>query len=161
ALFITGTGLSREPSFGATVLAAELARAAGGTVYLDLDLRLDQWADRRAYGIVLRRVLSLVDVVVGTEAEVKAAAFLETDASIEPARVSSPRVTGDLACAIEMLLEAGTRALVVKRGPLGADVHLEGGNTVSAEPFKVDVLNVLGAGDGFSAGLIHARLKGW
>src|SRR5947199_539153 len=41
ALFITGTGLSREPSRSATVLAAHRARAAGATVYLDVDFRPD------------------------------------------------------------------------------------------------------------------------
>src|ERR671930_332621 len=42
ALLITGTGLSREPSRSATLFAAERARAAGATVFLDVDFRPDQ-----------------------------------------------------------------------------------------------------------------------
>ncbi|MEX2536442.1 MAG: PfkB family carbohydrate kinase, partial [Trueperaceae bacterium] len=48
ALEISGTGLSREPSRSATFLAAERARGAGTTVYMDLDFRADQWHDPRA-----------------------------------------------------------------------------------------------------------------
>ena len=62
---------------------------------------------------------------------------------------------GDLDGAIANLLEHGLEALVVKRGAGGAEVHLRGGEVVAAEPFSVDVLNVLGAGDAFAAGLIY------
>src|SRR5947209_432485 len=39
ALLISGTGLSKEPSRSSTLFAAELARGAGKTVFLDLDFR--------------------------------------------------------------------------------------------------------------------------
>src|ERR687883_528540 len=74
ALLISGTGLSKEPSRSATLFAAELARAAGTTVFLDVDFRADQWPDPRAFGVVTRLALSLVDIAIGTADEVKAAA---------------------------------------------------------------------------------------
>src|SRR5438874_8975794 len=65
-LLISGTGLSREPSRSATILAAERARASGTKVVLDLDFRPDQWHDARAFGATIRSVLRLIDVVLGT-----------------------------------------------------------------------------------------------
>ena len=37
-----------------------------------MDFRADQWHDPRAFGVVLRSVLPLVDLVIGTEDELKA-----------------------------------------------------------------------------------------
>ena len=62
----SGTGLSREPSRSATLFAAEQAKAAGATVVLDLDFRPDQWHDARAFGVIVRAALPLVDIVLGT-----------------------------------------------------------------------------------------------
>ena len=50
---------------------------------------------------------------------------------------------------------------VVKRGVEGCSIHRAGEARVDAAPFRVDVLNVLGAGDAFASGLVHGLLKGW
>ena len=68
-----GTNLSKEPSRSATMFAAELARANGAKVILDVDFRPDQWHDVRAFGVQIRAVLALVDIVIGTEDEINAA----------------------------------------------------------------------------------------
>src|SRR5690606_21038389 len=73
-LFVTGTGLSREPSQTATLYAQERARAAGAAVVLDLDYRPDQWPDVRTFGAAVRTAAGRADLVVGTEEEVRAAA---------------------------------------------------------------------------------------
>ena len=73
ALLITGTGLSRQPSRDATLFAAEQARTHGTRVVLDLDWRSELWPDPRTFGLAIRSILPLVDVVVGTQDEVKAA----------------------------------------------------------------------------------------
>jgi len=140
---ITGTGLSREPSRSATLRAAEEARASGGTVLLDLDLRPTLWHDPRAYGVVIRSALFLVDVVVGTEEEVAAAAGAE------------------LPAAARRLLRLGPEAVVIKQGAGGSTVYLPRGDPVWAAPFPVDVVNVLGAGDAFASGFIYGYLRGW
>ena len=158
-LFITGTGLSRDPSRTATLAAAELAHAAGALVYLDLDFRADQWADPRAFGVIVRQLLPSVDVAMGTEEEIKAAAGF-SDITITHSQITAPVIAGDLARASARLLEGGLATLVTKRGARGAIVTT-GGGTVEAEPFPVEVLNVLGAGDVFASGLIYGRLRGW
>ena len=162
ALFISGTGLSKEPSRSATMYAAEKARRQGATVYLDIDFRADQWHDPRAFGVVIRSVLPWVDVTIGSEEEIKASAV--TDASqvvVEHSQISDPRIQGDLSTAIAKLLEASQGALVLKRGQRGSAVYLPDGEVVEAEPFAVQVLNILGAGDAYAGGLIAARSRGF
>jgi 5-dehydro-2-deoxygluconokinase len=160
ALFISGTGLSKEPSRSATMYAAELAKAAGVPVYLDLDFRPDQWHDPRAFGVVVRSALPLVDVAMGSEQEVKVAAG-ETRITVTHSQVSNYQVAGDTDAAIKAMLDAGLGTLVAKHGPEGATVHIQGGEVVHADPFPVEILNVLGAGDAFASGLLYGRLQGW
>lgn len=162
ALFVSGTGLSKEPSRSATFLAAELSKAAGNTVMLDIDFRADQWHDTRAFGVVVRSLLPKVDIVIGTQDEVKAAALTDTSqVSIEHSQVSDPNVKGDLDAAIQTILRGGPKALVMKRGIEGANVYLSTGEVIHALPYPVEVLNILGAGDAFASGFIYGYLKGW
>jgi len=162
ALLISGTGLSREPSRSATVFAAEEARAAGVEVLLDVDFRADQWHDPRAFGVVVRSTLPLVDVVVGTEEELKALAMrAESSVSITGSQISAPEVRGSIDDALALVLTAGPGAVALKRGARGSSVHLKGGEVVHAGPFPVEVCNVLGAGDAFAAGFAYGHLHGW
>lgn len=160
ALLLSGTGLSGEPSRTATYHAAESARAAGCKVVLDVDFRADQWPDARTFGVNVRRILDLVDVAIGTEEELIAAAADDARVAVHGAQVSSPSVTGDLDSAIRRFLEFGLDAVVVKRGASGATVHTPDGAVHSAEPFEVEVENVLGAGDAFASGFLYAWLAG-
>jgi 5-dehydro-2-deoxygluconokinase len=161
-LVITGTGLSQDPSRSATMLAAELAREAGRTVVLDVDFRANQWHDPRAFGVAVRAVLPLVDVVIGTEEELKAAVPSgDLELTIRDSQISSPEVGGDLQASIAAVLARGVRALVVKEGERGAAVHTPDGAVHRAEPFPVDVCNVLGAGDAFASGFIYGMLQDW
>lgn len=162
AFEFAGTNLNREPERSATIYAAEQAKRAAAAVYLDLDFRADQWHDLRAYGVAVRSVLPLVDVAIGTEEEIKAAALAKPGAvEIVGSQITAPSVQGELDEAIEVLLSGALEALVVKRGEHGARVHLAGGEVVEAAGFPVEVLNVLGAGDAFASGLIYGRLQGW
>ena len=70
-----GTNLSKEPSRSATMFAAELAKRVGTEVVLDIDFRPDQWHDPRAFGVAVRSILPLVDIVIGTEDELNAALY--------------------------------------------------------------------------------------
>ena len=161
-LLISGTGLSREPSRSATIFAAERARASGTKVVLDLDFRPDQWHDARAFGVTIRSVLRLTDVVLGTADEVKAGALREdVSVTVEHSQVSGAQVSGDVLKAVGVILTAGPEALVLKRGGDGTTVYLEGGKTVEAATFPVEVYNVLGAGDAFASGFLYGYLKGW
>ena len=163
ALLVTGSGLSREPSRAATRFAAETARAHGGKVVLDLDLRAELWPDPRAYSAEVRSLLPLVDVVLGTVEEVEAA--LGAEAVRRPGGGAAAATPGQPGVAlrdgIAELPGAGPEALVVKRGALSTLVFARGGESVEAATFPVEVLNVLGAGDAFAGGFLYGYLKGW
>jgi len=160
ALLISGTGLSAEPSRSATIYAAELAHRAGATVFLDLDFRPGLWQDLRVFAVTVRRLGGLVDVVIGTEDEVKAAAGFSRF-EIRHSQQTHAEVEGDLDEAIRRLLRIGLPALVVKHGSEGAAVHLQDAAPEMLPGFPVEVLNLLGAGDAFASGLIYGRLMGW
>jgi 5-dehydro-2-deoxygluconokinase len=165
-LLFSGTGLSKEPSRSATLFAAELARAAGGTVALDIDFRPDQWHDLRAFGVTVRSALPLVDIVIGTEDEINAALLRDTAAlRLTHSQVSDTRVAGDVEGAIRTLLGYGPRVLLQKRGAEGSRVHLrhDGGQLeqLDAPGYPVQVANILGAGDAFAAGALYGYVKGW
>ncbi len=147
ALVITGTGLTREPGRSATVFAAEKAKAAGATVFLDIDYRPDLWGGAPEFANAVRPALRLADTAIGTQDEVMAAAA--------GALREGPEA------AARAILELGPGALVLKLGAAGATVYLAGGEAIDAAPFPVEVCNVLGAGDAFASGLLYGYLKGW
>ncbi|MEW6158437.1 MAG: 5-dehydro-2-deoxygluconokinase [Verrucomicrobiota bacterium] len=158
----SGTGLSREPSRSAHFFAAEQARAAGATVVLDLDFRPNQWHDPRAFGVVTRAVLPLVDIVLGTEDECNAVLLADpAQVQVAHSQISGARVAGDVTCAVETMQRRGPKVIVVKRGPAGATVFETGQAARDVPGFPVEVYNVLGAGDAFAAGFIYGLVKGW
>lgn len=157
-----GTNLSKEPSRSATVFAAEQARHNGAKVVFDLDFRPNQWHDVRAFGVVVRSVLPLVDVVIGTEDEVNASTIRDlAQMKLTHSQISDTKVTGDTEGAIAGMLALGPEAVVEKVGSKGARVHLKGGEVIDAPGFPVEIYNVLGAGDAFGAGFVYGMVHGW
>jgi 5-dehydro-2-deoxygluconokinase len=140
--WMTGTGLSAEPS-RATTLAALGARRGHGTTVFDLDWRPTFWADAGAASAVYREALGLVSVAVGNRAEVAVA--VGQDEPREQAR---------------KLLALGPELAVVKLGPEGV-LGVTRDETVVVPPIAVDVVNGLGAGDAFGGALCHGLLEGW
>ncbi|GAA1008147.1 5-dehydro-2-deoxygluconokinase [Streptomyces thermogriseus] len=141
--WITGTGLSEEPSRSAT-LAALMARDKAGITVFDLDWRPMFWRDpdhaRPYYAEALRHVT----VAVGNVDECEIATGVR-----EPE-----------ACA-EALLEAGVELAVVKQGPKGVLAVHRDGTRAEVPPVPVEVVNGLGAGDAFGGSLCHGLLAGW
>ncbi|MFF1413935.1 5-dehydro-2-deoxygluconokinase [Streptomyces sp. NPDC058289] len=146
--WMTGTGLSAEPSRTATLAALEARGRSPFTVF-DLDWRPMLWPSgdgdaAEGPGEWYRRALSLATVAVGN-AEECAIATGET----EPY------------AAARALLGAGVELAVVKRGPAGVLAVHRDGTAVEAAPVPVTVVNGLGAGDAFGGALCHGLLAGW
>lgn len=138
----TVTGLSEEPSRGAHH-AAWAARGRAPLTVLDLDYRPMFWASEADARHEVSRALEQVTVAVGNREECEIAVG-ESD----PYR------------AADALLERGVQLAVVKRGPLGVLAKTAEGS-VEVGPHAVDVVNGLGAGDGFGGALCHGLLAGW
>jgi 5-dehydro-2-deoxygluconokinase len=161
-LQVAGTNLTAEPSRSATVFAMQLARRAGTKVVFDLDFRPNRWHDSRAYGATIRSALALVDVAIGTRDELNAAVRLDpVPVDVPDSHESDTPVDGDIDWAVEELLRAGPSVVVQKRGALGACVHCDDGSVYEVPGFDAEILNIMGAGDAFAAGLLYGYVKGW
>ncbi|MFE1459299.1 5-dehydro-2-deoxygluconokinase [Streptomyces sp. NPDC058735] len=141
--WITGTGLSEEPSRSATLAALEGRGKAGATVF-DLDWRPMFWRDADQARSHYRAALRHATVAVGNLDECEVATG-----------VREPQ-----ACA-EALLEAGVELAVVKQGPRGVLAVHRDGSRAEVPPVPVEVVNGLGAGDAFGGSLCHGLLAGW
>ncbi|MGW1958016.1 5-dehydro-2-deoxygluconokinase [Streptomyces sp. NPDC001920] len=141
--WITGTGLSEEPSRSAT-LAALKARDKAATTVFDLDWRPMFWRDPQEARPYYAEALRHSTVAVGNLDECEIATG-----------VREPR-----ACA-EALLAAGVELAVVKQGPKGVLAVHRDGTEAEVPPVPVEVANGLGAGDAFGGSLVHGLLAGW
>ena len=156
ALLISGTHLSQPPTFEACLKAMQAARAAGTRVVLDIDYRPVLWGltapglgERRfvaspQVSAQLQRVLSLCDLIVGTEEEIHIAGGSD-----------------DSRVALAAIRQHSPALIVMKRGPTGCVAYaadIDGG--VAGPGFAVEVFNVLGAGDAFMAGLLRGWVRG-
>ena len=138
----TVTGLSRDPSRTAHHIAWE-ARDRAPLTILDLDYRPMFWTDPKLATFEVQRALQHVTVAVGNREECEIAVG-ETD----PHR------------AADALLERGVELAIVKQGPRGVLAKTRE-ETVEVAPYFVDVVNGLGAGDGFGGALCYGLLQDW
>jgi 5-dehydro-2-deoxygluconokinase len=161
-LQFAGTNLSKEPSRSATMFAAEYARQVGTEVVFDVDFRPDQWHDPRAFGVVVRSIMPLVDIVIGTEDELNASMLTDpAQMELTHSQISDTKVRGDVDKAIATILGLGPKAVVEKVGEKGARIHLAGGEVIDAPGYPVEIYNILGAGDAFGAGFLFGYINGW
>jgi fructokinase len=129
-----------EPSRSATLYAVDAARAAGGWVSYDPNLRLPLWPDADAARKGLLLGLSKAHIVKLSNDE-------------------SEFLTGlsDLKAACQALWHEDLKLMVVTRGRAGC-VYFTPKFTGMVESFTVEAVDATGAGDGFVAGLLQGLL---
>ncbi|MFC1234152.1 5-dehydro-2-deoxygluconokinase [Vibrio sp. F74] len=159
-LAITGTHLSNPKTREAVLTALKYARRNGVKTALDIDYRPVLWGltslgdgetrfvESAKVTEELQEVLGLFDVIVGTEEE-----FHISGGSTDTIE------------ALKNVRKISDAEFVCKRGPLGCSVFtgdipedLDDGITIKG--VRVEVLNVLGAGDAFMSGLLRGYLSG-
>ena len=157
SLVITGTHFSTPEMDAVCRKAIDFAKKNGTKVALDIDFRPVLWGltgkgegENRfvsddSVTKHLQSILPLCDLIVGTEEEIHIAGG----------------TTDTIEC-LKTIRKISDADLVVKRGALGASVFtgeipesLDDG--ITGKGVRVEVLNVLGAGDAFMSGL----LRGW
>ena len=157
SLLITGTHLSTKSVFNASKKALQYARNNSTLTCLDIDYRPVLWgltgkgegeerfvADE-VVTLNLQSVLPEFNLIVGTEEEIHIAGG-----------------STDTIQALRNIRSISDATLVVKRGPLGAcviegEIPLSLDDAINEKGVRVEVLNVLGAGDAFISGF----LRGW
>jgi len=161
ALAITGTHLSTPGTRRAALTALGHAKRHGLVRVLDIDFRPVLWGlTSRGAGdnryvpdaqvtAQLQAVLPEFDLLIGTEEE-----FLIAGG-----------VPNDLLACLHAVRAISSATLVVKRGAMGCSVieeaipaHIDDAPLFAGE--RVEVLNVLGAGDAFLSGLMASLLQG-
>lgn len=138
----TVTGLSEQPSRSAHEAAFQ-ARGRKQFTVLDLDYRPMFWPSPDVARATIQDALAHVTVAVGNREECEVAV-----GETEPTR------------AADALLDRGVEIAIVKQGPKGVLAKTRE-TSVQVPPFAVDVVNGLGAGDGFGGALCHGLLAGW
>ncbi|MHB1112175.1 MAG: bifunctional 5-dehydro-2-deoxygluconokinase/5-dehydro-2-deoxyphosphogluconate aldolase [Acidovorax defluvii] len=161
SLVITGTHLSTPTVLAASRRALEIAQRHGLVRVLDIDYRPVLWGlaakgdgETRYVGSDtvsrhLQAQLGSFELIIGTEEE----------------WLIAGGVSDDLMASLRCVRGHTQAVLVVKRGPLGCSViegdvpaALDDALTVLGE--RIEVLNVLGAGDAFASGLLSGLLRG-
>jgi 5-dehydro-2-deoxygluconokinase len=160
ALLITGTHFSTEHVGRISRIALEHARRNDVRTVLDIDYRPVLWGlTSRGDGETryvrsdnvtahIQAILPLFDLVIGT---------------IEEFNIAGGSI--DIMASLRAVRAATKATLVVKRGPLGCAV-IDGAipqsldDAFNGEGVEVEVLNVLGAGDAFSAGFLSGWVRG-
>ncbi|GGX65100.1 bifunctional 5-dehydro-2-deoxygluconokinase/5-dehydro-2-deoxyphosphogluconate aldolase [Saccharospirillum salsuginis] len=160
ALLITGTHFSTAQTFETSRTAMRYAREAGTRVILDIDYRPVLWGltgpgegenrfvSSDSVTAHLQSILPDCDLIVGTEEEMHIAGGSEDT-------VTALRAIRALTDAT-LVLKLGAQGCTVLNGPIpdsesSFDVHTG---------VRVEVLNVLGAGDAFLSGFLRGWLRG-
>ena len=149
------TGITAALSPGATAAVGEslrAARAAGVRTSFDLNYRAKLWPPDEA-ARVLNALLPLCDVLIAGEADAELLFGITGGDFAE--------VAAGLADRFGVPVVAGTRreAPVVWRNRFAA-VAWMGGDIYESAWHEVEVVDRLGAGDAYAAGLIHGLLDG-
>jgi 5-dehydro-2-deoxygluconokinase len=160
ALLLSGTALSRGSCRDATLYAAAIGKHAETSVFIDLDVRPDQWANPRAYGLNVRTIFPAADVIIGTEEEFYAALA----PAPEPVMLKQPvdeTMRAELDTLLTSLIAAQPNTtLIVKQGAKGVGIF-DDGHVYDVAGFPIEIVNTVGAGDAFASGLIFGYLQGW
>ncbi|MFA6068183.1 MAG: 5-dehydro-2-deoxygluconokinase [Janthinobacterium sp.] len=160
ALLITGTHFSTAAMHAVSTQALKLASANNVRTVLDIDYRPVLWglsgkADGETRfvsneGVTrhLQAILPQFDLIVGTEEE-----FMIAGGG------------ADIMASLRAVRAVSGATLVVKRGPLGCAVieaAIPAGldEAFNYQGVRVEVLNVLGAGDAFLSGFLKGWLRG-
>ena len=146
-LHMSGGCLVQEPSRTAMHKALDLARDKGAKSSLDLNLRLGLESGRMppAYSDTVWKAIHKADVVLGSADE--ELFHLVPD---EP----------DMKAATARLASQANCIAIMRENTVGAHVSEFGAPAVTIPPFRVPVLDTIGAGDAFDAGFIQAGLEG-
>jgi len=160
ALVITGTHFSTEHTHRISTLALDRARRHGVRTVLDIDYRPVLWGLTRpgagAQRFVasdrvtahLQEILPRFDLVVGTADE-----FHIAGGEADP--VAALRRVRELTPAV-LVEKLGPDGCAIVEGPVPARLE----DAIVVPGFPVKVMNVLGAGDAFLAGLLRGWLNG-
>lgn len=145
-IHITGISLAISPSFRNTIYTLiDKAHKYGIPISFDPNLRLDMWENQAEMKAIINDVAFKSDYFLPGLSEAKMLTGLSTEKEISDFYLDSKK----------------TKAVIIKKGEQGASYYTESEHK-SVPGFQVDeIVDTVGAGDGFAAGFISAILKGY
>lgn len=149
----TGITPALSPSAAETTREALIAaKAAGATTSIDLNYRVKLWTPEEA-GKTMRELMQHTDVLVTTEEDVERVFGLKADSYEKVAEL----------LAKEFPLKAV--AITIRENPFvwrnsWTAMVWQDGKVFRTRTYEVEIVDRLGAGDSFAAGMIHGMLEG-
>lgn len=151
----------------ATLAAVRAARAVGATVSVDLNYRAKLWDWTAAPGDVMAGIVAEADVLIGNEEDAeKVFGIHAPGSSVAEGRVDSAGYASVAAQLASRFPRVRTVAFT-QRGSISASENTWSGVLWTPDAFHVarsyriaPIVDRVGAGDAFAAGLIHALLTG-
>lgn len=143
-MHVTGiTSALSDSAADALQFMIKRAKHIGATISVDPNFRPTLWADKNSARALLGALVEQSDIVLLSEDDAQLLAN-----STEPERV------------VRAMTAGRARTVVFKRGERGA-IAWSGGQRVQVDAYPVSrVVDPVGAGDGFNAGFLAARLNG-
>jgi 2-dehydro-3-deoxygluconokinase len=165
---VTGITPAISASAAEVALAAlRAARAAGSRISIDLNYRAKLWRYGRSAPEVMRELVGLADVAVGNEEDCQLALGIEAATDVHAGQLDTTAYERLTARVIDEFPSLSTVALTLRESR-GADVNgwsacLRDGQGFRTGPsFEIlDIVDRVGSGDAFAAGLIHGLAHGW
>ena len=137
ALYCGGISLACDPCSEAyeTLLEREYKRRV---IMLDPNVRTTFIEDTDRYRARIMKIMSLADIVKVSDEDLE---WIINDPSSSEQKAKS-------------ILEIGAGLVILTRGSLGATAYVKGGMTVHVPADKANVMDTVGAGDTFNAGVL-------
>ena len=143
-LHVTGSPAALSDSCRETSIAMmKAAKAHGGQVSFDTNLRPALWPSEEAMRETINYLASLADIVLPGFGEGKILTGFDTPEAIA-----------------DFYLKQGAKAVVIKLGTKGSFVKTEAEAFYAPAYVVEQVVDTVGAGDGFAVGTISGRLEG-
>lgn len=157
----SGNAFSRGDCAQAARWLVEEGRRLGMVSFLDLDMRPAEWSDHLDYGQKMRWVIPRVEVVIGTYEELWGALATDPGPSLSHGSLGPSRRRWVEETVSELVTgEGGPSTVVLKRGADPTWVFAADGTVQKVGGYRAEIVNTVGAGDSFAAGLIYSRLTG-
>ncbi len=146
---------------GQAVDAVRTARGINATVSCDLNFRKKLWKYGKAAPEVMCGLLGAVDIAVGNEEDVQKSLGIEADVDVESPSIDIERYR-DLTAAVLDRFGSLKKIVITIRTSMSADSNLwqavlnNGHDFIVSREYEIrDIVDRVGSGDAFCAGLIY------
>jgi 2-dehydro-3-deoxygluconokinase len=163
-LHVSGVTPAVGPSATASVLAlVAAAKAKGVQVSFDGNYRAKMWAAWRGDGpAVLRQVLTSADLLFGDERDVALVLGMTFEGDLMSRRQAAAQAAFDAFPNLGRICATVRQEHGVDDHELSATLHTRQGGVRQAQPLRLSgIVDRIGGGDAFAAGVLHGLLNHW